>query len=173
MAEVYDPPSPWTGEIAAPLTLFRARVKPDWVDEFDHVNVAHYVTIADHANWAFWNWINAPDGDMAARGGLEYAIVEKHVRYLDELALDAAVTVTTMLLGHDAKRFVLFHRIYKDEGDALSATVETKFLGFDLKARRSAPWRELVAERLRLVQEVHDGLERPAEAGAGVALSRR
>ena len=85
--EVYDPPLPWTGEIAAPLVLFRGKVRPEWIDSFEHVNIAHYLTICDHANWAFWNWINHPEGTMEARAGHEYVIVENHVHYIDELAL--------------------------------------------------------------------------------------
>ena len=145
MAERYDPPLPWTGEIAAPLTLFRSAVRPEWLDEFDHVNIAHYLTICDHANWAFWNWVNAPENATEMRGGQEYAIVENHVHYIDELALETRIHVTTQLLAHDPKRLVLFHRVWKSDTDALAATNEAKFLGFHLEERRSMMWRETVS----------------------------
>lgn len=173
MAETYDAPLPWTGEIPAPLTLFRTRVRPEWLDDYEHVNIAHYLTICDHANWAFWNWINAPAGTIEARGGHEYVIVENHVTYLDELALGTPIHVTTQLLGHDPKRFILFHHVWKSETGALAATNEVKCLGFDLGARRAAPWRPEVAERLGLIAEAHAAVERPPQAGRGITLSGR
>lgn len=170
MAEQYDPPLPWTGEIAAPLRLFETQVRQEWIDEFNHVNIAHYLTICDHANWAFWNWINAPEGSVDERHGHEYAIVENHIRYLDELALGTPIHVTTQLIGFDAKRYVLFHRVYKSAPGTLAATNEVKHLGFNLADRRSESWRPVVAERLEMVHTTHATLERPPEAGQGISL---
>lgn len=173
MAEDYDAPLPWTGRIDAPLVPFRCHVRPEWIDAFGHVNVAHYLTICDHANWAFWNWINHPEGAMDARGGHEYVIVENHVRYIDELALGIPIHVETQLLGFDDKRYVLFHRVFKSEGDALAATNEVKCLGFDLSGRRPESWRSFVAERLELVRDAHHALGMPDAAGKGIALKRK
>ncbi|MCW3784338.1 thioesterase family protein [Defluviimonas salinarum] len=171
--EVYDPPLPWTGEIAAPLILFRSKVRPEWIDSFDHVNIAHYLTICDHANWAFWNWINHPEGTIEARASHEYVIVENHVHYIDELALGTPIHVETQFLGFDDKRYVLFHRVFKTEGNVLAATNEVKSLGFNLRERRPERWRPFVGERLNLIHRAHAGLEMPEQAGQGIALKRR
>jgi len=173
MAEVYDAPLPWAGKIDAPLTLFRTVVRSEWLDEFRHVNIAHYLTICDHANWAFWNWINAPEGTIDARGGSEYAIVENHVHYLDELAEGTPIHVTTQLTGLDARRYLLFHHVWKSESGALAATNEVKVLGFNLKTRRSETWRPFVADRLALIEQAHASLDVPKQAGQGIALARR
>lgn len=170
MAESYDPPLPWTGEIEAPLTLVRTKVRPEWIDEFGHVNMAHYLTICDHANWAFWNWLNGPQGQMEARAGHEYVIVENHVHYLDELALGHPVHVTTQLLCFDAKRYVLFHQVWKSDTGALAATNEVKCLAFHLGQRRAGTWRAVVGERLELILGVHGGLGQPPQAGRGIML---
>lgn len=162
----------WTGEIAAPLSLVRNTVKPDWVDEFHHLNMAHYLTICDQANWAFWNWINAPVQTIEGRQGHEYAIVENHVTYTGELAEGDGFTIETQLLDVDAKRFVLFHRVLDAEG-SLSATNEVKFLGFDLTARRAEGWQPQVADRLAQVLAAHAALDRPPQAGQGIALKKR
>ncbi|MBY6119020.1 thioesterase family protein [Mameliella alba] len=162
----------WTGEIAAPLTLVRNRVKPDWVDEYHHLNMAHYLTICDQANWAFWNWINAPVQTIEARAGHEYAIVENHVTYTGELAEGAAFSIQTQLLDLDAKRFVLFHRVLDADGRP-SATNETKMLGFNLDTRRAEAWQPQVAERLAQVLAAHRALGTPPEAGQGIALKHR
>ncbi len=173
MSETHDAPLPWTGQIDTPLTLFRTQVRREWLDEFDHVNTAHYITIGDHANWAFWNWINAPKGQPDQRDGHEYAVVASQVSYLDELAFETNIHVETQLLSFDAKRFILFHRIFKSDSSRLAATNEVKFLGFNLVERRAEAFQPLVAERLAVVAQAHASLEPPAQAGRGIALSSR
>ncbi len=173
MAEIYDAPLPWTGQIDTPLTLFRTRVRKEWLDEFNHVNTAHYITICDHANWAFWNWINAPAGQPEARNGHEYAVVASQVNYLDELAYGANIHVETQLLAHDAKRYILFHQVFKTDSGGLAATNEVKILGFNLEERRAEAWQPQVAQRLAQIDEVHARLTHPVQAGRGIALSSR
>lgn len=162
----------WTGDAAAPLVLVRNTVKSDWVDEFHHLNMAHYLTICDQANWAFWNWINAPVQTIEARQGHEYAIVENHVTYTGELAEGDAFSIETQLLDVDAKRLVLFHRVMDADGN-LSATNEVKFLGFNLNTRRAENWQPQVTDRLAQVLAAHATLERPVQAGQGITLQKR
>lgn len=164
---------PWIGEIAAPLRLYETRVKPEWIDEYNHVNIAHYLTICDQSNWAFWNWINHPEGDMEARAGHEYIIVENHVHYINELPLDEPIYLTTQLLAADDKRYVLFHHVYKAVDDSLSATNEVKCLGFNLETRRIEGWRSPVRERLNAILAAHATLGVPEQAGQGIALKKR
>ncbi|MEM8631460.1 MAG: thioesterase family protein [Pseudomonadota bacterium] len=173
MAEAYDAPLPWTGEIAAPLRLFRSDVRAGWLDSFDHVNIAHYLTICDHANWAFWNWINAPRGRQEDREGHEYVIVENHVHYIGELALGMSVEVSTQLLGVDDKRLILFHHVWNAGTGELAATNEVKFLAFHLGARRPEAWAAHVADRLHEIRAAHAGLQIPPQAGQGIALRRK
>ncbi|CDX32135.1 conserved hypothetical protein [Mesorhizobium sp. ORS 3359] len=173
MAEVFDAPLPWDGKIDSPLTLFRATVREEWIDAFEHVNVAHYLTLGDHANWAFWNWMNGPHGTMESRQGHEYVIVENHVHYINELVLGTPIHVTTQLIGADNKRYILFHRIWKSETDELAATNEVKCLGFNLYARRSEGWLPSVAERLEQILQAQAGEGVPAIAGQGIALKKR
>ena len=94
----------WTGDVAAPLRLVENVVKPHWVDEYGHMNMAHYLTVCDQANWAFWNWVNHPVQAIEGRAGHEYVIVENHVTYSGELAEGDGFSITTQLLELDAKR---------------------------------------------------------------------
>ena len=171
MAEEYDAPRPWTGRIDAPLVLFESPVRKEWLDLYEHVNMAHYSTIGDHSTWAFWNWINAPD-DLEARDGHEYVVVQSNVHYIDELALGSSLRVTSQLIATDDKRYILFHRIWRVEDDVLAATNEVKCIGFNLKDRRSERMRPVVAERLALIRDAHAGLGMPEEAGKGISLRR-
>ena len=162
----------WTGDIAAPVRLVDNVVKPEWVDEYHHLNMAHYLTICDQANWAFWNWINAPDQTIEDRAGHEYIIVENHVTYTGELAEGAAFTIETQLTDLDAKRFILFHKVLDADGN-LAATNEVKCLGFNLETRRPETWRPFVGERLSLIQNAHVSIGRPAQSGQVIALKKR
>ncbi len=162
----------WTGDIAAPLRLVDNVVKPEWVDEYHHLNMAHYLTICDQANWAFWNWINAPEQTIEARGGHEYIIVENHVTYTGELAEGAAFHIETQLTDLDAKRYILFHRVIDADGN-LAATNEVKCLGFNLETRRPESWRPFVGERLELIHGAHLTLGRPDQSGQGIAPTKR
>lgn len=173
MAEIYDAPIPWSGMVDKELVLFRTEVREDWIDVFGHVNTAHYLTIGDHANWAFWNWINGPEGTIEDRNGHEYVIVQNSVSYLDEIALGMSIHVSTQLLDVDEKRYILFHRIWKSDGNVLAATNEVKCLGFNLEERRSERWRPIVAQRLDQIREVQASLEVPKEAGVGITLKRK
>jgi YbgC/YbaW family acyl-CoA thioester hydrolase len=161
----------WTGEITAPSRLVHGTVKREWIDEYGHLNMAHYLTICDEANWAFWNWINAPRQTMEDRGGHEYVIVENHVIYRAELAEGAPFAIETQLTHCDDKRYILFHRVLDADG-GLAATNEVKCLGFDLGSRRPEPWGSAVAARLGRIHATHAGLGRPEQSGAGIALRR-
>jgi YbgC/YbaW family acyl-CoA thioester hydrolase len=161
----------WTGEIPAPLRLVQSTVKDEWIDEYGHLNMAHYLTICDEANWAFWNWVNAPRQTIGERGGREYVIVENHVIYRAELAEGAPFAIETQLTDLDEKRYILFHRVL-DANDELAATNEVKCLGFDLGSRRPEPWPDLVSRRLALIREAHAGLGRPEQSGAGIVLRK-
>jgi acyl-CoA thioester hydrolase len=161
----------WTGAVVAPLRLVHGTVRQEWIDEYGHLNMAHYLTICDQANWAFWNWINAPRQTMASREGHEYVIVENHIIYGAELVEAADFAIRTQLTDVDEKRYILFHRVLDARGE-LAATNEVKCLGFDLRLRRPEAWRTVLAQRLARVEEAHAVLGRPEQSGAGIVLHR-
>lgn len=162
----------WTGKIAAPSTLVENTVKPEWVDEYGHLNMAHYLTICDQANWAFFNWINHPVQTIEDRAGHEYVIVENHVCYFGELVEGDAFTITTQLTALDDKRYILFHRVLDADGNT-AATNEVKVLGFNLETRRPENWLPNVAERLSAILQKHNTLGAPDQAGQSIALKKR
>lgn len=163
----------WTGEIGAPLQLVENRVRGEWVDEYGHLNMAHYLTICDQANWAFWNWINHPDQTIESRAGHEYVIVENHVRYTGELAEGDGFAITTQLTALDDKRMLLFHHVLNAADGSLAATNEVKCLGFNLGTRRIEPWQPRVRDRLQAVLAAHAALGDPEGAGQGISLRSR
>ena len=154
------------------LRLYETRIRPEWIDEYRHMNVAHYITVCDAATWAFWTRVNG-GREMTRREGHEYVVLENHVHYLSEVTLDEPVEVTTQLLAHDDKRFILFHRLHKTEDGALSATNEVKVLGFNLNERRIESFQPDVRERLAATLAEHAELGVPEQAGRGIELKRK
>jgi len=155
-----------------PAALYQTAIKPEWIDEYGHMNVAYYVLICDQATYAFWEHVN-DSRPLERRGGLEYAVVEAHVNYLRELRLGDPVEVTTQLIGADEKRFRLFHTLRQTAGDFVSATNEVMALGFDLGSRRLAPFAARVQARLQEVLAEHSRLGVPEGAGRGIGMTRR
>ena len=159
-------------EIDTRLFCHRDVVRPEWIDEYGHLNMAYYVLICDHATAAFWDRMNAPKL-QDERGGAEYAVVETHVNYLDEVHAGAPVVVTTQALSADAKRYRIFHRLYHEEKGFLAATNEVMSLGFDLGARRAMAFTARVHENLQRAVADHADLERHANVGRAIGQPRR
>ncbi len=155
-----------------PLHTYETCIKPEWIDEYGHMNVAHYITVCDQATWGFWQFVNA-GREMHQRHGHEYVVLETHVHYLDEVVEGDEVHVTTQLLSHDDKRFILFHRMWRTADGALSATNEVKGLAFNLPERRIEPFLAEVKDRMAKILEAHRMLEAPEQAGLGISLKKR
>ena len=150
-------------------TLYRTAAKPEWIDEYGHMNMAYYPLVCDHATYAFWEQMNEPL-NLDERGGAEYAVVESHVRYLRELRRDDRLRVTTQLLGADHKRFRLFHTLYQADEGYVAATNEIMALGFDLEGRRLISFKESVRARLADTLAEHAAIGTPEHAGRGIAM---
>ena len=155
----------------APLKTHEDRIRPEWIDEYGHMNVAHYITVCDQATWAFWELVNG-GRELDARDGHEYVVLENHVHYMNEVLEGAPVHVTTQLLAHDDKRFILFHHMWRTEDGALSATNEVKALGFNLAERRIEAFLPEVRECLAGVLAAHRALGVPEQAGQGIVLKK-
>lgn len=154
-----------------PSCIFETSIKSEWIDEYGHMNVAHYITVCDQATWAFWQIVSGGRG-MDERDGHEYVILESHVHYLDEVVEGDPVHVTTQLISHDDKRFVLFHKMWRTSDGALSATNEVKGLGFNLAERRIERFLPDVEDRLRAMLAEHEAFGVPEQAGQGIALKK-
>ncbi len=152
-----------------PLVLHHDSVKAEWVDEYDHMNLAYYVAVCDWATYKFWELVN--DGRvLEERNAMEYAIVETHVNYLREVRLDDELTVETQLLGFDKKRFHLFHTLKHSHEGFVSATNEVMGLGFNINARNIQPFAESVQLKLADIFEGQQTLPIPANAGRSISL---
>ena len=122
-----------------PLRLHRAVVRPEWVDYNNHLNVAYYVLIFDHATDAALDHLDIGT-DYREATSRSVFVAEAHVTYEKEVTEGEAVGVATRLLGFDGKRIVLFHEMTRERDGVLVATNEVLCLHVDLSTRRTAPW---------------------------------
>ncbi len=155
-----------------PLLLHRDSVRAEWVDEYDHMNLAYYVAVCDWGTYNFWELANE-GRKLEQREGMEYAVVETHVNYLREVRLADELLVESQLLGYDEKRFNLFHTLKHATEGFVSATNEVMGLGFDLNARTIQPFAERVQAKLAEIFAGQQFLPRPVNAGRSISLPKK
>ncbi len=151
-----------------PLALHAETVLPEWVDYNGHMNVAFYVLAFDHATDALLDYLDLGAG-YRDRSGHSNFVVEAHVTYGRELHQGDEMRFTTQVLGADAKRLHVFHRMLNGAGE-VAATNELMIVNVDMAARRSAPMPDDARKRAEDAASAHAGLPRPPEAGRVISL---
>ena len=150
------------GTADAPLRLSSAVVRADWVDYNDHLSEWAYLLIfGDNAD-AFFRFIGVDEAYRDAGHSLYTA--ETHLRHLREVKLGQPVTLTTLVLGADAKRLHVLHEMLAADGEPV-ATCEQLLLHVDARAGRVAPFGAELAGRLGLIAAAHARLPVPGYVG--------
>ncbi|MBW8268652.1 acyl-CoA thioesterase [Caldovatus aquaticus] len=126
-----------------------ARVRPEWVDHYGHMNLAYYLVVFDMATDALWPRLGLGPGFRAR--GLGTFAAESWQAYLREVTLGAPLACDSEVLAFDAKRLLLRHRMRHAEEGWEVAENEVLYLCVDLGARRVAPWPEDVLARFAAV----------------------
>jgi acyl-CoA thioester hydrolase len=144
-------------DLAAPFDEYRDVVRPEWIDHNGHMNMGYYLVVFDFATDAFLAWV-----------GLDGAHREHH--RVTTFCLEAHVT--SVLLGHDAKRIHYMHAMHHATEGWLAATNELMSLHVLRATRRGGPMAAEVLDRLAAIQTAHDALPRPPQAGRKVSLTR-
>jgi acyl-CoA thioester hydrolase len=142
------------------------RVVPrEWIDYNGHMMDAYYFLAFTEATEAFLDHVGLGAAYQARTGSGIYT-AESHLCFVSGVREGAALTYRTQLLGHDAKRLHVFHRM--TSADALAATCELMFL--HVSEDRVSP---MPAEAAAAVAELAAGqaaLPRPDKAGRHIAL---
>jgi acyl-CoA thioester hydrolase len=133
--------------LALPLTL-EATVEPRFIDAMGHMNVAWYVHLFDRGTWGFFARVGI-DPDYRQRTNAGMFAVEHHIRYLSELRESDALAVHAQLIALGAKSLRLRLAMVDPARRRLSAAAEVVSVHIDLGTRRSAPFPDDVAARLR------------------------
>ena len=145
------------------------RVLPEWVDANGHMNLAYYVLVFDQATDKVFDQLGIGH-DYRRTANRALFAVETHTLYEQELREGASVEVRTSVVAADGKRLHLAHEMHhKMHGEGRHGRVaaqELMYLHVDLGTRRSAPFPDDVAARLRAASDE----VRPDWLGRRVAL---
>jgi len=153
----------------APLAAYRTRVTPEWVDYNGHMSEAYYVLVFGFATDAFYDAVGLDDAFRRATATSVYT-VEAHINYLAEAHEGDELCIETRLLGHDAKRLILYHAMYRDFPPTLLAATEIMALHVDKRILKSAPFPVEAAGRIDAIAAAQAGFDPPRYAGRRIAL---
>ena len=155
--------------MATPLKLWEGEVLPDWVDANRHMNDGYYAVAFGEASWRVQDRLGMHAEYRARTGGTLYS-VEAHLTWDRELSLGQRLHIESLLLGVDAKRLRVFHRLFATDEGYSAATMDVMMLhvvqGED--GVRTGPFPADIARHLERVAAEHADLGVSEEAGRSV-----
>ena len=155
--------------MASPLKLWEGEVLAEWVDANRHMNDGFYAVAFGEASWRVQDHLGLHAEYRARTGGTLYS-VEAHLTWARELSLGQRLHIESLVLGVDAKRLRVFHRLFATDEGCSAATMDVMMLhvvqGQD--GVRTAPFRADIARHLEKVAAEHAVLGMPMEAGRTV-----
>ena len=155
--------------------IYRTRIKPEWLDYNNHMNVAYYVLIFDEAGVDLVTSLGLSEEQTRATD-ISWMVLENHITYNNEVVLDQPVAVTCQLLDHDSKRLHLSFEMHADDGKGgqyLASTLEQMAMCVDLKARSSCPFPASIAEKINAMATAQAALPQPENIGRTIGIRRR
>ncbi|HTU98338.1 MAG TPA: carnitine 3-dehydrogenase [Solirubrobacteraceae bacterium] len=167
--DLYERAGTHSGRPALPdgrLRLHEVLVTPDWIDYNGHMTEYRYLEVMADTTDAFLRAIGIVGPYIDA--GHSYYTVETHIRHLGEAHGGDRISVTTRLLGHDAKRLHLFHELWRDGDDGLIATGEHILLHVDRDAGKTTPAAPEILAALGEIAGAQRELPWPEGAGNSV-----
>ena len=155
--------------MTGPLKLWQGEVLPEWVDANRHMNDGYYAVAFGEASWRVQDHLGL-HAEYRARTGATLYSVEAHLTWARELSLGQRLRIETLVLGVDAKRLRVFHRLFASDEDEAAATMDVMMLHV-VQGRdgvRISPFPEDIARHLEQVAAGHAALGVPREAGRSV-----
>ena len=143
-------------------------VPNEWIDYNGHMMDAYYFVAFTEATEAFLDHVGL-GAAYQARTGCGVYTAESHLCFLSGVTEGAALSYQTRLLGHDAKRLHVFHRM--TGADTLAATCELMFL--HVSQDHVTPLPPEAARALAALAAGQASLPLPAQAGRRVAVPVR
>ena len=155
--------------MANPLKLWEGEVLPEWVDANRHMNDGFYAVAFGEASWRVQDHLGLHAQYRTRTGGTLYS-VEAHLTWDRELSLGQRLHIESLVLGVDAKRLRVFHRLFATGEGYSAATMDVMMLHVvqGENGVRTAPFPADIARHLEKVAAEHAVLGVPAEAGRAV-----
>jgi acyl-CoA thioester hydrolase len=158
------------GEVGAPFSTYRTRVREEWLDYNGHLHDASYGIVLSEANEELFAALGLSIDYRQERSASMFT-VESHIRYLAECSDGQELTASTILVDA-GPRTMRLHTELLDAAGTPVATGEYFYLHVDTVRGKVT---DLPPERLRRVEQLraeHAGLPRPAHLGRGVGAPR-
>jgi acyl-CoA thioester hydrolase len=156
-------------KIQTPFDHYQDRVRPEWTDHNQHLNVGYYVLVFDFATDDFLDYVGLDTAHRQAAKITTFCL-EGHITYQREVREAEPLRFTTQLLDFDEKRIHYLHKMYHAQEGYLAATNELISLHVSEATRRAAPMPPEIIAWLAQLQEAHHTLGRPAEVGRVMGL---
>ena len=147
-------------------------VPAEWIDYNGHMMDGYYCVAFAEATEAFLEHVGFGAAYREETGSSIYT-VESHLCYFKSVLLGERLQYSTQLIGADAKRMHVFHRMTEAGSGGEVATNELMFLHVDIATERVTP---MPADRRSAVAALaaqHAPLPAPRGAGRGIAMPSR
>jgi acyl-CoA thioester hydrolase len=163
-------PPPDTGLLdTVPLNTGGRTVPDDWIDYNGHMMDAYYFVAFTEATEALLDHVGLGAGYREQAGCGMYT-VESHLCFRASVRAGEPLRYTSQLLGCDAKRLHVFHRIVLAASGQEAATNELMFLHVDLATERVTAFPADRGDAVRALAARHASLPVPAAAGRRIAM---
>ncbi len=146
-----------------PLTLYSAKVNPDWIDYNGHMSESFYLYAFGDASDALFQYIGI-DNDYRLAGQSFYT-VETHINYYLEASENEPLEFTTQILGLDSKRLHIFHQMFNGDSAELLATTEQMLIHVDMHKAKACEINQSVFRILNKIWIEHEKLPSPKQKG--------
>ena len=161
-----------TIDIPAPFKRSDYEVKPEWIDHNGHMNVTFYLEAFDHNIGDFFRSLGLTKEYRRKQSVATYC-GDFNIHYIRELFKGTRIEITCQLVDFDEKRIHLCQSMYNAEEGYLAAESEVIYLHVDALARKVAPMKSDLFERVKVVHEAHKQLEQPEQKGRIISLEKR
>jgi acyl-CoA thioester hydrolase len=151
-----------------PLGTGGRAVPAEWIDYNGHMMDAYYFVAFTEATEALLDHVGLGAAYRAGTGCGMYT-AESHLCFHASVAAGAELRYSSQLLGCDAKRLHVFHRMTVPPGDDV-ATNELMFLHVDIALGRVVPIPAQHGRRAAALAAEHAALPVPAAAGRRIAM---
>lgn len=155
--------------------IYRTRIKAEWLDYNNHMNVAYYVLIFDKAGENLVSDIGLSE-EVTQETGISWMVLENHITYNNEVVLDQPVEIRFQLLDHDNKRLHLYFEMYAQNDDGseyLASTLEQMAMCVDLNVRKSCHFPQSVAAKIQQIADEQSNLPKPENIGRTIGIRRQ
>jgi len=129
-------------------------VRPEWIDSYDHMNMARYVALFDDVTYELLDGVGL-GVESTRKTGEGLFIVDARVRFLKEIRVGTPLEVRLRFVGVDHVRLHMFAELREEGSDVVSATQEQLGLHADLRTRRTLPFTEAHRAQIEAVVVAH------------------